>query len=107
MSLQEFRDLLLGITEKAYHFEAAQDAPDKYIVWQETGSRALLASDCRQEVIHELRVDFYPEEEYDPMPEQRPAPPASCSPGPWRRPGSRFRSRRLYMTRIPAESVTA
>ena len=40
MSLQEFRDLLLGITEKAYHFEAAQDAPDKYIVWQETGSRA-------------------------------------------------------------------
>ena len=48
MSLQEFRDLLLGITEKAYHFEAAQDAPDKYIVWQETGSRALLASDCRQ-----------------------------------------------------------
>ena len=28
MSLQEFRDLLLGITEKAYHFEAAQDAPD-------------------------------------------------------------------------------
>ena len=26
MSLQEFRDLLLGITEKAYHFEAAQDA---------------------------------------------------------------------------------
>ena len=41
MSLQEFRDLLLGITEKAYHFEAAQDAPDKYIVWQETG-----ADDC-------------------------------------------------------------
>ena len=70
MSLQEFRDLLLGITEKAYHFEAAQDAPDKYIVWQETGSRALLASYCRQEVIHELRVDFYTEEEYDPMPEQ-------------------------------------
>ena len=50
MSLQEFRDLLLGITEKAYHFEAAQDAPDKYIVWQETGSRALLASDCRKVV---------------------------------------------------------
>lgn len=25
---------------------------------------------CRQEVIHELRVDFYTEEEYDPMPEQ-------------------------------------
>ena len=38
MSLQEFRDLLLGITEKAYHFEAAQDAPDKYIGCQQSSA---------------------------------------------------------------------
>lgn len=70
MSLQEFRDLLLGITEKAYHFEAAQDAPDKYIVWQETGQQSSAGIRLQAEVIHELRVDFYTEEEYDPMPEQ-------------------------------------
>ena len=34
------------------------------------GGALALATDCRQEVIHELRVDFYTEEEYDPMPEQ-------------------------------------
>ena len=70
MTLQELRDLLLQITDKVYHFEAAQESSGRYIVWQETGGRALSGSNRRQEVIRDVQIDLYTEEDFDPMVEQ-------------------------------------
>ncbi|WP_434310477.1 hypothetical protein [Hominifimenecus sp. rT4P-3] len=66
MTLQEFQNVLLSVTENVYHFEAAE-ASEKYVVWREIGGRALMASGHRREVIHEVQVEFCTKEEFDPM----------------------------------------
>ena len=70
MTLREFRDLLLTVTEHVYHFEAAKETADSYIVWQEVSGRALAGSDRRQEVIRDVQVDFYTTIEFDPVLEE-------------------------------------
>ena len=70
MTLQELRDLLLRITDKVSHIEAAQEASGRYIVWHEKGGRALSGSRRRQEVIRDVQIDLYTEEDFDPMVEQ-------------------------------------
>lgn len=70
MTLQEFRDLLLDVTDKVYHFEAAGEATGQHIVWQETGGHALAGSNVRREVAREVQIDLYTTEEFDPLLEQ-------------------------------------
>lgn len=67
MTLQGFRDTLLTVTDKVYHFEAAGEASGQYIVWQETGGRSLSGANQRQEIIREVQVDFFTGLEFDPM----------------------------------------
>lgn len=65
MSLQEFRDMLLTVTDAIYHFEAMQEK-DEYIVWQEMKGHSLHASDYRCEVAKKVQVDLYTKTEFSP-----------------------------------------
>lgn len=59
MSLQEFRDLLLTVTEQVYHFENCQDTEEEYIIWQETGGKSTHASNERSETVKQIQVELY------------------------------------------------
>ena len=65
MTLQEFRNLLLTITDKVYHFEAFKEALGQYIVWQEIGGSALHGSGQRQEKVKRIQVELYTENEFE------------------------------------------
>jgi hypothetical protein len=65
--LIEFRDRLLGITENVYHFEASQASALPYIIWQETGGRALYGENVDAERVHSVQLDIYSETEFDPL----------------------------------------
>lgn len=64
MSLQEFRDMLLTVTEHVYHFEAWQETEDEYIIWQETGGRSLYGDGARCETVKKAQVDLYTKIEF-------------------------------------------
>lgn len=66
MTLQEFRDILKTTEVPVYHFEAFQERKAHYIIWQETGGRALAGSDTRQEGIRKIQVELYTSLEFDP-----------------------------------------
>lgn len=70
MTMQEFRDVLLSVTDKVYHFEAFQDSTGQYIVWQETGGHSLYGSDKRQGTVKHIQVDFFTGNEFDPVLDQ-------------------------------------
>ncbi|MBP3701699.1 MAG: hypothetical protein J6I64_07400 [Lachnospiraceae bacterium] len=70
MTLEQFRDVLLGVTEKTYHNEAQGDIAQEHIIWQETGKRALHGDDMRTEVVWEIQIDVYTKDEYSPLPEK-------------------------------------
>lgn len=59
--------MLLTVTGRVYHYQAAKEGGDAYLVWQEVGGRALAASDRRKEVIREVQVEFYTSVEFDPL----------------------------------------
>ena len=65
MTLQGFRDLLLTVTDKVYHFEAYQEVSGQYIIWQEIGARANYGSGCRQDIVKRIQVDLYTEDEFN------------------------------------------
>lgn len=69
MTLEQFRDVLLGITTKAYHYEAQGETTQEHIIWQETGKRALYGDDMRSVTVWEIQVDIYTKEEYSALPE--------------------------------------
>lgn len=64
MTLQEFRNILLGVTGNVYHSEAPGDVRGEYIIWQEKGGRALYASDARSETVRKIQVELYTGEEF-------------------------------------------
>lgn len=67
MTLNQFRDVLLTVTDKVYQFEAMGDAEQEHIVWQETGGRALYGDGKRQERIGQLQVELYTKEPETPL----------------------------------------
>lgn len=66
MSLQEFRDLLLTVTDAVYHFEAAKEK-EEYIVWQELKDGGLYGSDNLCEKVKKVQVDFFTKKEFPEM----------------------------------------
>lgn len=66
MTLQEFRDVLLSVTDKAYHYEAFEEQEGEYIVWQENGGRSAYGSNARANTVKNVQVELYTQEEYTP-----------------------------------------
>lgn len=63
MTLQEFRDILLTVTDKVYHLEAWQEQ-EEYIIWQETGGRSLYGSGRRCATVKKVQVELYSRKEF-------------------------------------------
>lgn len=67
MSVKQIRDVLLGVTERVYHYKAPTDLSESYIVWGETGiSVSFYADDESQHVIVSGELWYYTKTEYDP-----------------------------------------
>lgn len=64
MTLREFRDLLLSVTDNVYHFEAFEESEDEYIIWQETNGRSAYGSNARTNTVKNVQVELYTQEEY-------------------------------------------
>lgn len=47
--MNEVVQLLLGLTDRVYHFEAPENAAPPYIVWQEIGQGEILSGDDSQD----------------------------------------------------------
>jgi hypothetical protein len=63
MTLQEFKDLLLTVTDRVYHLEAWQEG-EEYLVWQELQPRSSKSDNRRGEVIRRVQVDLFTREEF-------------------------------------------
>jgi hypothetical protein len=63
MTLQEFSQLLLTVTENVYHFEAWKES-NEYIIWQELQPRSMHSDNGRSEVIQRVQVDLFTKEEF-------------------------------------------
>lgn len=66
MRLTEFRDVLLTVDPKAFHYEASQKL-EPYTVWAEEDEKQLSGDDACDEVIIRARVDYFTQTEYDPQ----------------------------------------
>lgn len=64
MTLQNFRDILLTVTDNVYHFEAYKETDAEYIVWQETGGNSLHGSNERVERVKKIQVELYTAKEF-------------------------------------------
>lgn len=68
MILKNFRDILLSVTDKVYHFESHEEK--EYIVWHELGAKSLRADDSIAETGARIAVDFFTTAEYSEIPEK-------------------------------------
>lgn len=66
MTLKEFRNILLSIHNKVYHFESSKE--DEYIVWCEVGNITLRADGEIAEIGTRIAVDFFTKKEYSEIP---------------------------------------
>lgn len=66
MKLQEFRDLLLTVTDRVSHGEHFKDNGN-YIVWQEVSKLKLSADNASAESGYRVAVDYFTKDEYDPL----------------------------------------
>lgn len=64
MTLTQFKELLLTVTDKVFHFEAQGDTDQEHIIWQEEQNRALHGDGRRTELIWHVQVDLYTKAEY-------------------------------------------
>lgn len=67
MTLPEFRDLLLTVTDRVYHCEPLADSGRRYIVWNETKGRSIRGNGQRKIPVRRVQVDLYTDREYDPL----------------------------------------
>lgn len=70
MTLPDFRDLLLEVHDKVYHYEPLNDCGKRYIVWTETKGRSHRGDGRRVLPVQRVQVDLYTDQEYDPLLEQ-------------------------------------
>lgn len=68
MTLEQFRDVLLSVTENVYHFESHKD--DEYIVWHEVGGISLMGDNGTAERGIRVAVDYFTKNEYDKLHEK-------------------------------------
>jgi len=59
MTLDQFRDLLLTVTDKVYRLEAQDDTTGAHIIWQETGRKYLRGDGKIVETIWQIQLDLY------------------------------------------------
>jgi len=66
MTLKQFRDVLLTVTDKVYHFESSKEK--EYIVWGEIGQKSLRADGNISETGIRIAVDIFTADEYSELP---------------------------------------
>lgn len=64
MTLKQFRNLLLTVTERVGHGEQFKDEKN-YIVWHEVRAIGLNGDNCQAEKGYRIAVDYYTKDEYD------------------------------------------
>lgn len=65
--LNNFRDLLLSVTENVFHYEAPKNAPIPHVIWQEVGGHYLHADNTNTESVYDVQLDVYTQNEFDPL----------------------------------------
>ena len=66
--MDEVVQLLLGLTDKVYHFEAPENAAPPYIVWQELGQGEILSGDDSQDAYAATgTIDIFSRNEKEPL----------------------------------------
>lgn len=68
MTIKQFRDLLLTVSDKVYHNRAAKE--NSYIVWHEVGEICSCADNAKSESGLRIAVDYFTKKEYDPLPDK-------------------------------------
>lgn len=69
MTLKQFRDLLLTVTDRVCHGEQFKDGGN-YIVWHEVSKISNTADNAQSESGYRIAVDYYTKSEYDPLPDK-------------------------------------
>lgn len=67
MTYNQFRELLRGVTEQVYHFEAAGAGVSDRIIWQEAGRGGLYADNTLSESVQRVQLDIYVRSEDSPL----------------------------------------
>ena len=68
MTLKQFRDLLLTVSDKVYHNRASKEK--SYIVWHEVGKTGNTADNAQSESGYRIAVDYFTKNEYDSLPDK-------------------------------------
>ena len=68
MTLKQFRDLLLTVSDKVYHNRAAKEK--SYVVWHEVGKISNAADNVQAESGYRIAVDYYTKDEYNSLPDK-------------------------------------
>ena len=76
MTLEQFRDVLLTVTDEVYHFESHKQA--EYVVWHEVGRISISGDDSSAESGTRIAVDYFTKDEYSSLPEQFTTVLSSC-----------------------------
>lgn len=66
MTLKQFRDILLTVTNEVYHFESHKQSD--YVVWHEVGSIGLSGDNSSAETGTMIAVDYFTHIEYSDIP---------------------------------------
>lgn len=59
MDPNDFKAVLSGVTDKAYHLEAPKEEKGEYAIWQEAGTSSLYADNERCETVRMFLVEVY------------------------------------------------
>lgn len=62
MTLKEFKNVLLTVTSKVYHFKSTKES--EYVVWREVGQVSLRSDDTIVEKGNRIAVDVFTKNEY-------------------------------------------
>lgn len=68
MTLKQFKDLLLTVSDKVYHNKATKES--SYIVWHEVGKIGTNADNAEVESGWRIAIDYFTKEEYDTIPDK-------------------------------------
>ena len=68
MTLKQFKDLLLTVSDKVYHNKAIKES--SYIVWHEVGQIGTSADNSKAESGWRIAVDYFTKDEYDETPDK-------------------------------------
>lgn len=76
MTLKQFRDILLTVSDDVYHLESHKES--EYIIWHEVGGFKLSGDNSSAETARMIAVDFFTREEYSDIPDKLTAALENC-----------------------------